>query len=465
LRLQHSQGGRHLVDALDGWFHLKERNTTVSREVVGGITTFVTLSYIVFVQPAMLSAAGMPPGGVLFATCIGSAIACLLMGLLANYPIALAPAMGHNAYFTFVVCGAAASGGLGLTWQQALAANLISGCLFVALSFFHFRAKIMDVIPDNLKRAIAGGIGLFIALIGFEYAGMVKASPATLIQFGSIHDKYTLLAIFGLLVTMLLMALNVRGAILLGMLATTVAGCLATALGNELLDYTNLKRLGGLNPSATFLKFDFNGLFSAKSWLSVVLVLLFLDVFDTVGTLSGVSEQAGLLVDGKLPKAKWALFSDAVGTVAGASLGTSTITSYIESAAGIQAGARTGLAAVVTAVCFPLALLAYPLLGIVARPLGTGGNLYPVIAPALIVVGSMMLSSVVKLDWTDPTETLPAFLTLVFIPFAFNITEGIAIGFISYSVLKFATGRWREAHWGFHLVSLALVLRYVFLAS
>jgi len=446
------------MEFLERVFHLRERGTTVGIEVVGGVTTFMALSYIVFVQPAMLSAAGMPQGGVLFATCVGSAIACVMMGLLANYPIALAPGMGHNAFFTFTVCIA-----LRFTWQQALAAVFIDGVLFILLSLLAFRAKIMDVIPDGLKRAIAAGIGLFIALIGFEYAGLVVSSPATFIQLGSVHNRYTLLALFGLAVTVVLLARGVRGAILYGIVATTIAGCLVTALGTDLLDYTHLARLSDLKPSSTFLQMDFAGLLARPQWLTVVLIFLFLDVFDTVGTLTGVSERAGLLVDGRLPKAQWAFLSDAVGTVAGAALGTSTITSYIESAAGVQAGARTGLAAVTTGFCLVLAILAYPFLGVVARPVGA--NLYPVIAPALIVVGSMMLASVAKLDWEDPTELIPAFLTLTVIPFGFNITDGIAVGFISYSLLKAVSGRWREVHWGFHLLSLALLLRYVFLVN
>jgi len=447
--------------SLESVFHLQERGTTVRREIVGGLTTFMALSYIIFVQPAMLSNTGINAGGVLFATCIGSAVACILMGLLANYPIALAPAMGHNAYFTFVVCL-----GMGYTWQQGLAAVFIGGCVFVLLSFVGFRAKIMAMIPDNLKRAIAGGIGLFIALIGFEYAGLVLDSPATLIQFGNIHNKYTLLALFGLGVTAFLLALGVRGAILLGIIATTAVGCLGTLVGVELLNLSNLGTMADLEPASTIFKLDFAGLFAQPGWIAVVLVFLFLDVFDTIGTLVGVSERAGLLVEGKLPKAKWALLSDAAGTVAGSAMGTSTITSYIESAAGVQAGARTGLANMATAACFLLAIVAYPLLGVIATPVGPEGGamFYPVIAPALIVVGSMMLSIVSKLNWEDPTELVPAFLTLVVIPFGFNITEGIALGFISYSLLKLVTKRGREVHWGFHLVSLALILRYVFLA-
>jgi len=444
---------------LEKAFHLRANRTSVPRELLAGATTFMALSYIIFVQPAMMGQAGMPQGGVLVATCVASAIACLLMALLANYPIALAPAMGHNAYFAYYVCGATA---LAYTWQQGLTAVFVGGCVFVVLSFFGFRARIMEFIPDNLKRAIAAGIGLLITLIGLEYAGIVVDHPATLVKLGDLHNKYTLLAVFGLAVTLILLALKVRGAILYGIIACSGAGCLMTALGVPLLDYTKIEPLKNLRPSETLFKLDFGGLFTSKGFITVILTFLFLDVFDTIGTLVGVSERAGFLKDGKLPRARWALFSDAAGTVVGSLMGTSTITSYVESAAGVQAGGRTGLANVATAVLFLVAILLYPFLGIVASPVVVGGRfLYPVIAPALVVVGSMMLTSIARIDWDDPTELLPAFLTLVVMPFSVSITDGIAVGFISYSVLKAVTGRWREVHWGFHVVSLALLIRYI----
>lgn len=464
------------MEFIDRIFHLEERNTTVGREVLGGITTFMALSYIIFVQPAMLTKAGtealpFPPGAIMVATCVASALACLLMAFLANYPIALAPAMGHNVFFTYVVCL-----GMGYSWQQGLTAVFIGGCVFMVLSFFGFRARIMEMIPDTLKHAIAGGIGLLLTLIGMEYAGLVVDAPGVLVKFGDIHNPYTQLALFGLAVTVVLMALGVRGAILFGIAATAAVGCLATALGYELLDYHNIESYSSLRPAATAFKLDFNGLFTHGGSFSpanlftrtgagtVILTFLFLDVFDTIGTLVGVGERGDLMEDGRLPQARWALFSDSTGTVAGSLLGTSTITSYVESAAGIQAGARTGLANVATAACFLLAILAAPFLGVVASEVGKeGSNLYPVIAPALIVVGAMMLVSVRNLDWDDTTELIPAFLTLVVMPFAVSITEGIALGFIAYSGLKLVTGRGKEVHWGFHLVSFVLLLRYIFL--
>ena len=444
-------------------FKLTENRSNVRTEVLAGATTFMTLSYIIFVQPAIMGAAGTPdnplsPGGILFATCVASAIACLLMAFLANYPIALAPAMGHNAFFAFTVCIV-----MGYTWQQALAAVFVAGAVFVVLSFFGVRAAIMEFIPAGLTRAIAGGIGLLITLIGLEYAGIVVGSPATLVTFGDIKSRYTLLALFGLLTTLVLLARGVKGAILFGIVATAVVGCLMSALGLPTLKL-GLQKFESLNPRSTMFALDFRGLLTLRG-IVVIFIFLFLDVFDTIGTLVGVSERAGLLDErGRLPRARWALFSDASGTVVGALLGTSTITSYIESAAGVQAGGRTGLANVVTAALLLLSLLLYPFLGIVSSGVGPDANLYPVIAPALIVVGAMMLKSLAGLNWEDPTELLPAFLTLVIMPLAVSITEGIAFGFITYSLLKLVTGRGREVHWGFHLVSVALLLRYVLLA-
>lgn len=451
---------------LERQFHLTERDTTVGREILGGVTTFMALSYIILVQPAMMNAAGIPIGGAFVATCVASAIACVLMAFTANYPIALAPAMGHNAYFTFAVVL-----GMGFTWQQGLTAVLIGGCVFVALSFVGFRAKIMEFIPDSLRRGIAGGIGLLITLVGLEYAGLVVGSTATGVMFGPIHRAPTLLAVFGLAVTVVLIAKGVRGAVLYGIVVTTLVGLVVTLAGVKVLDL-DVKGYGSLNPGGSLFALDFRGLFAPgklMAGITVVLTFLFLDVFDTVGTLVGVCDRAGLLDEqGRLPRARWALFSDAGGTVVGALMGTSTVTSYVESAAGVQAGARTGLANLATAALFLLSILLYPVLAIVATPHvysqnGFAISQYPVLAPALIVVGAMMLQSLARLDWEDATEFLPAFLTVVLMPLTLSITEGIAFGFIAYSLLKLVTGRARDVHWGFHVVSIVLVLRYVLL--
>jgi AGZA family xanthine/uracil permease-like MFS transporter len=468
--------GIHSMGWVDSKFQLSERGTTPGREVLGGVTTFMALSYIIFVQPTLMAIAGVPIEGAFIATCVASAIACVLMGLLANYPIALAPAMGHNVFFTFVVVNR-----MGYDWRQALAAVFIGGCVFVALSFVGFRAKLMDIIPDSLKRAIAGGIGLLITFVGLEYAGLIVGSPDTGIALGRIHSPVVLLALFGLVATLCLMGLGVRGAVLWGIVLMTGAGLILTMRGVTVptgedqvpLLSLDMQSYASLDPRGSLFALDFDGLFRAEGFLAVVLTFLFLDVFDTVGTLIGVSDRAGLLdSEGRLPKARWALFSDAAGTVVGASMGTSTVTSYVESAAGVQAGARTGLANLVTAAMFLLSILLYPVLAVVAtRHEFVGGfesakfriSQYPVLAPALIVVGSMMLKGLARLDWDDATEFLPAFLVVIMIPFSLSITEGIAMGFIAYSLLKFVTGRWREAHWAFHVMALVLVLRYVFI--
>jgi AGZA family xanthine/uracil permease-like MFS transporter len=385
--------------------------------------------------------------------------------------------MGHNVYFTFVVVGVTPLMGMHYTWQQALAAVFIGGCVFIALSFVGFRAKVMEIIPESLKRAIAGGIGLLITLVGLEYAGLIVGSPATGVGLGNLHNPVALLALFGLIVTLCLMAARVRGAVLWGIALTAGGGLLATRAGVTVpgpegpvpLLASTMHPYANLDPGSTFLALDFGGLFSQKGFIAVILTFLFLDVFDTVGTLVGVSDRAGLLdAQGRLPKARWALFSDAVGTVVGAAMGTSTVTSYVESAAGVQAGARTGLANLVTAAMFLLSILLYPFLAVVAtqHSYTTGGfqiSQYPVLAPALIVVGSMMLKSLARLEWDDPTEFLPAFLVIIMIPLSLSITEGIAMGFIAYSLLKLVTGRWNEAHWAFHAMALILVLRYVFI--
>ncbi|HOX40115.1 MAG TPA: NCS2 family permease [Candidatus Brocadiia bacterium] len=450
---------------LDKLFKLKENGTNVRTEIVAGITTFLTLSYIIFVQPAVLSATGMNPGSVMLATCISSAIACVLMALLANYPIALAPAMGHNFFFAFTVCLT-----MGFTWQQALAANCLSGTAFVLLSLFAIRTKIMSIIPEPIRLAIAVGIGLLICLVGLEYAGIVVEAPGTYVKLGNLKDPYTGLALFGLLITMILMARGVKGAVLGGMIVATTVGLLTGLLKKPALTYE------GLSLSPTFFKLDFHGLLARpNALLSIFFVFLFLDLFDTVGTLAGVCSGAGLFdKDGNLPNARQAFLSDAAGTVIGTIFGTSTITSYVESAAGVQAGGRTGLTSMVTAVLLLAGIVAYPFLGVVAAGIQITDpknaavvlrTVYPVIAPALIIIGAMMMMNVSRIRWNDPTEYLPAYLTIVVMPLAVNITEGIAFGFISMSILKTATGRSKDVHWSFHLISILFILRYIFLSA
>lgn len=441
---------------LERRFELASQGTTVGTEVLAGTTTFLTLSYILFVQPAVLSAAGMDFGAVMVATCLASAFATLLMGLYANYPIALAPAMGHNFYFTFTVCGAVAAGGMGFRWETALGGVFVSGVIFLALSRFGFRERLLNAIPDSLKHAIAVGIGLLIAFVGLQWAGLVVARRGTLVGLGRLGSPPVLLALFGLVLTGVLLARGVRGGILWGIL-----GAAAVGIPAGLVTFSGIVSAPpSLAP--TLLKLDLMGLLSGAGFL-VIFIFFFLALFDTIGTLVGVSEQAGFLKDGRLPRAEKALISDAAGMSAGALLGTSTITSYIESAAGVAAGGRTGLASVVTAGLFLLALFFVPLVRMIGEGYVTpeGAHLYPVIAPALILIGSFMARGVQRIAWTDPTEAIPAFLTILVMPLTVSITDGIAFGLIAYSLLKLATGRAGEAPWLIHLFAGLLVLRYV----
>lgn len=442
---------------LERLFKLRENETTPAREIVGGCTTFFTMSYIIFVQPALLSKAGMDFGAVMTATCVSAGLATIMMGLLANYPIALAPAMGHNVFFVFVVCGA-----MGVSWQMALGANFISGALFVLLAFVGLREKIIAIVPDALRYGIAAGIGMLIALLGFQWAGIVVDTPGILVGMGKIKSAPVGVSLAGLAITSILIVRRVPGALLLGILATSLIG-LAAGIGKF---QGFVDKPPSLAP--TFLKLEISaGSLLTKEFLSIVFVFFFLDLFDTVGTLIGVGERGGFMRDGRLPRARRALFCDAVGTVAGTAMGTSTVTSYIESTTGITAGARTGLASVVTGLLFFLALFFSPLVKMISGgyELAPGVYIYPMIAPVLILVGVYMMSCVKKIDWDDFTESIPAFLTIMVMTFTISITEGIAFGFISYALLKAVTGQWRQAHWLLYVVASLLALRYLSLPA
>ena len=439
---------------LEKLFHLQESGTTVKREIVAGCTTFMTLSYIIFVQPAVLSAAGMDAGAVMAATCITSALAMVLMAFLANYPIALAPGMGHNFYFTFTVCLT-----LGVSWQNALGAVFIAGVLFVLLFFVGLREKVMTILPVSLRNAIPAGIGLLIALVGLEWAGLIVDHPATYVTLGDLKSPPALLSLFGVIVIAVLFALKVRGAILIGILASTIVGLI-----------TGMVKFQGVvsappSIAPTFLQLQIPNIFVDPKMISIIFIFIFLDLFDTVGTLVGVGEQGGFMVDGKLPKARQALLSDAVATSAGALLGTSTVTSYIESASGISAGGRTGLTSIVTAVLMLLALFFNPLIKMVGAgyPIGENTFLYPIVAPALIIIGCFMLKNVISIDWDDMTESIPAFLTLLLMPLTISITEGIAFGFIFYALLKLVTRQGKQVHWLIYLFAVLFVARYIWL--
>lgn len=435
---------------LDRTFRLAANGTTVRRELLGGATTFMTMSYIIFVQPAVLGVTGMDQGAVMVATCLASALATLLTGLLANYPIAQAPAMGHNIFFAVVVCGA-----MGYTWQVALGANFLSGLVFVGLALAGVWGKMVAAVPDSLKYGIAVGIGLLIALIGLEYGGIVVDSPGALVALGDLTSRPVLLALFGLALTAVLLVLRFPGAILAGILATAAAG---VPLG--VVEYHGLLApVPSLAP--TFLKLDIAGAVET-GLVAVVFVFFLLDVFDAIGTLIGVGGTGGFLEDGRLPRADKAMLADAAGTVGGVLLGTSTVSSYVESVTGIAQGARTGLANVMTAALFLLALFFSPLARMVSGEVVSGGlTLRPVIAPALVLVGSMMMKCVKFIDWDDLTESIPAFLAIVVMPLTLSITEGISFGFISYVLLKLAAGQGRRVHGLIYGFAALFVLRYV----
>lgn len=438
---------------LESLFGLKEQDTNPAREVVAGLTTFMTMSYIIFVQPAVMGAAGMDPGAVMVATCLSSALGTVLMALLANYPIALAPAMGHNFYFTYIVVLT-----LGYTWQQALGAVFIAGLVFILISTVGLRETLMNVLPGCLKNGIPVGIGLLIALVGLEWSGIVTGHAVTYVTLGDLTSKPTLIAILGLVIMAVLFALGIRGAILIGILASSAAGLLTGIV--------EFKGVLSAPPSVapTLLKLDIPNVFEDPHLITVIFVFLFLDLFDTIGTLIGVGQQGGLMREGKLPRARQALLSDAIATCGGAVLGTSTVTSYIESASGISAGGRTGLTAIVVALLFLLALFFSPLVHMIGAGYVSGGaTLYPVIAPALIIVGCMMFRNIVNVDWDDYTESIPAFLTLVMMPLAFSITEGISFGVVSYVLLKVVSGKGKRVHWLLYLFAALFVARYIWL--
>jgi AGZA family xanthine/uracil permease-like MFS transporter len=453
-------------------FQLKAHGTNVRTELVAGTTTFMTMAYIIFFQPALFHGTmGMNYGAVMMATCISSAAATLMMGLWANYPIALAPGMGENFFFVSVVTTTTvALAGIKVTWQMALTAVFISGVLFIILTFFRVRQMIIDAIPPSIKHAIAAGIGAFIAFIGLKYCGIVVQNPDALVMLGDLKSPITLLSIGGLLITCLLMARRVRGAIVIGMIVTAVIGAVLAlkykGLDGQMHAVVDYQGIASLPPSPgpTFVKLDWAAMIRWEM-IPVILLFLFMDMLDTVGTLVGVSERAGLTENGKLPRADRAFLSDAVGTSVGALLGTSTVTSYIESVAGVNEGGRTGLSSVATTFLFLAAMFFYPLV----RAIGGGCQVsptvtfYPVIGPALIVVGAMMMRSAARIEWDDFSEALPSFLILLGIPLTFSIADGFAFGFISYPILKVFSGKAKQVSWLLYLLAAIFVLRYALL--
>ncbi|HOS02795.1 MAG TPA: NCS2 family permease [Candidatus Hydrogenedentes bacterium] len=451
---------------LDAFFNIRASGSTVRREIGGGLTTFATMSYIVFVQPTVLSTTGMDFGSVLIATCLASAIACVMMGLLARYPFALAPGMGENFLFAFVLCSTFA-GGMGFSWQAGLMIVLIAAVLFMLLSVFRTREKILQIIPDCLKNAIGPAIGLFIAFVGLQWGGIVVSSPATMVKLGSFHTAPALLTVFGVFLIAVMTARRIPGDILIAILATGLLGALTKTIPIPQESYrVSFSTFFQLDASELIEKWD-------KALVAIAL-FFFLALFDSIGTFVGLGKQAGFIKqDEQLPRAGQAFFADATASFFGALFGTSTLTTYIESATGIAAGARTGLAALVTGACFLIAIPFAPLIHIAGQDIGPAFYgvsaasphvaMYPAVAPALIFVGFMMMAPLRRVQWEDVTESLPAFLTIALMVFGYGITEGIACGCIAVAVLKPAAGRAREIHPAFYFVALTLIVRYAFL--
>jgi len=432
------------MDPIQKYFGFAEKGTNYKREIIGGLTTFLAMAYILFVNPDMLKNAGMDQEAVFVATALAAAVGTLVMGLYGNYPIAQAPGMGLNAFFTFSVVL-----GMGIPWQTALAGVFCSGLIFFILTLTKIRETIINAIPFGLKMATGAGIGLFIAFIGFKNAGIIVINTETALPgLGNLHQGEVLLSIFGLVVTSILMVRKVSGGVFFGMLITAVVGMIF-----GLIDVPN--KIVGSVPSIapTFLQLDFSHIFTTDM-LVVIFTFLFVDFFDTAGTVMAVAAKAGLLKDNKLERAHRALTSDAIATMAGAVLGTSTTTSYIESASGVASGARTGFASVITAILFIFALFFSPLLGIVTSA---------VTAPALIIVGVLMASNLLNIKWDEIDEAFPAFLTLILMPLTYSIANGIALGFITYPIVKIVRGKAKEVHPIMYVLFLVFLAHFIWL--
>ncbi|MBB5391957.1 MULTISPECIES: NCS2 family permease [unclassified Herbaspirillum] len=432
------------MNALDNYFKLSENGTTVRTELLAGLTTFLTMAYIIFVNPSILGDAGMPKDSVFVATCLAAAIGTLIMGLYANYPIGLAPGMGLNAYFAYAVVK-----GMGFPWQAALGAVLISGCLFLVVSLLRVRELIIKSIPKSLRTAIPAGIGLFLAIISLKSAGIIAANPATFVTMGDLHQPAAVMAIIGFLVIVALDKMKVRGALLIGILLVTVLSFLFG--GNH------FSGVFAPPPSLapTFLQLDVKGALSI-GLLNVVLVFFLVELFDATGTLMGVAQRAGLMKEGKMDRLNKALMADSTAIVAGSLLGTSSTTAYIESAAGVQAGGRTGLTAVAIAVLFLLCLFIAPLAGVVPA--------YAT-APALFFVACLMVRELVHIDWDDTTECVPAVITALVMPFTYSIANGLALGFISYAGLKLLTGRVKDVSVVIWIIAAIFLFKLIYLGE
>ncbi|WP_054950868.1 NCS2 family permease [Numidum massiliense] len=431
------------------FFQFEKHNTSMRTELLAGTTTFLTMAYVLLVNPAILGKdGGMDFGAVFVATALAAALGSLLMGVLANYPIALAPGMGLNAYFTYTVVL-----GMGISWQTALGAVFISGVVFVLLSLTKLREMIINAIPKGLKHAVSAGIGLFIAFIGLKNAEVIVPNEATYLSLNTeLTQPGILLTLFGLLVTVLFMVRHVKGAIFYGMLITAVVGMLTGVVS---VPQGIVQAPPSIAP--TFMQMDILGALEA-GFLTIIFAFFFVDLFDTAGTLVGVATQAGLMKDNKLPRANRALLADSFATIGGSMLGTSTVTSYVESTAGVAAGGRTGMTSVVTAGFFLLSLFFFPVVESLA-------SVPAITSPALIIVGVLMSKSLREIEWDAIDEAVPAFLTVIFMPLAFSIATGIAMGFIVYPLAKVFKGKWREVHPIVYVLGIVFIFRFIYLGS
>lgn len=439
------------------FFDLKGTNTDVKTEIVAGLTTFFTMAYIIFVNPAILGDTGMDKGAVMLATCIASAIGTLLTGLLSNYPLAMGPGMGLNAFFAYTICGT-----YGYSWRAGLAAVFISGVVFICITASGIREKIVDAIPFPIKRAISGGIGLFIAIVAMKGAGIVASSKSTIITLGNFSAPTTVLAMIGILITIVLVVYHVKGGLFMSILLTSIIGAVMQfGFGVNVGISKSFSVGNSLAPTFGQFIYGFPELLHTNkgvgvalfSLISVLISLTMVDMFDTVGTLYGTAGKAGYLTpEGKLPNATKAMMADAIATSVGAVFGTSTVTTYVESSAGISEGGKTGLASVTTAACFVIAIFLAPFLGFIP-----GSATYPV----LVIVGVMMISGVRDIDWDDMEIAIPCFLTIAMMPFAYSISEGIAFGCISYCFIKLVRGKASKVSPIMYIIATLFVIRYI----
>ena len=427
-------------NAIARYFQFAELGTNFGRETVAGITTFLAMAYILFVNPAVLGATHMDTGAVFTATALSAAIGTLIMGVLARYPIAIAPGMGLNAFFTYTVVI-----GMKIPWETAIAGVFIAGVIFVIITIFKIREIIINAIPENLKRATASGIGLFIAFIGLQNAKIVVKNPATLVSLGNLHDPGVILTIIGLIITVFFLVRGIQGGVFYGMVITAIIGII---IGLAPLPKSIVSSVPSLKP--TFgVAITHLGAINSWNLIVVVLTFLFVGFFDTAGTLMAIANQAGLLKDNKLPRAGRALLADSSSIVIGSILGTSPTTAYIESSSGVAAGGRTGFSAVITAILFLLAMFFSPLLSVVTSQ---------VTAPALIIVGVLMASSMGDIEWNKLEIAIPAFLTIVMMPLTYSITTGIALGFVVYPITMIIKGRIKELHPVMYLLFIIFII-------